>query len=149
MRNLFISLILFSISACNSQKSNTNINLLNQKELKASDNTDIFGNWSMCSTSGDSETIQMNVCLEIIFKSNGTGLVGNNLDAINPLISENFIWTLEKKHLKILNINKKEESTFIDTNYYADFNKQKDRIELIMTHNKQSYYLVKSISTTK
>lgn len=92
----------------------------------------------MCATSGNGMMVQMNVCKTVVFNNNGTGYVEHN-----SLISENFVWNLKNPGLKIFYSNNEINSTFADTSYYASFTKQKERIDLILTHNDQSYYLSK------
>jgi hypothetical protein len=124
--------------SCNQKSSNTKANQNNFTEATTTDNKDIFGTWTMCSSSDKDAMIQMNTCPIIVFKNNGRGFV-----QINLLITENFDWTLEKRSMKIIYANKNATLIFPDTNYYADFNKQKGRIDLMLRHNDNIYYLSK------
>ena len=126
------------IVSCNQDTANTKTNQNNSIDLEISDNKDIFGGWSMCAISDNDMMIQMNTCKTIILKPNGTGYIENN-----SLIIETFEWTLKNLGLKIIYGNKPLNSTFPDTTYYTYFTKQKDRIDLILRHKGQSYYLSK------
>lgn len=129
---------MLALISCNQESSKSKSNQNNSKPLTITDNKDIFGSWSLCSRSGKGTMIQMNTCPLIVFKNNGRGFVQNN-----STITENFDWVLNKRNMRIIYANKSANLTFPDTNYYADFNKNKDRIDLMLRHNDQYFYLSK------
>ncbi len=138
LKRSFLLLTLVIIS-CNAEPQNkTNQQPLNDPTI--STNKNIFGTWSMCASYGKETMVQYNTCPIIIFKKTGTGVVERN-----SIILENFTWTLKELHLKILCNSISAGCTFPDTNYYADFNKRIDGVDLILRHNGQSYYLSKGV----
>ena len=136
----FLPLVLMlTLISCNHDSENKT-NQSNFNTLNISNNQDIFGTWSMCATYGNGTMVQFNTCPTIVFKNTGTGFIERN-----SIISENFSWSLKEPHLKILYVNKGSDCTFPDTNYYADFSKKIDGVDLILKHNDQSYYLSKGV----
>ena len=133
--SLFIGILLFS---CNQENSEIKISKSNSRDSTISDYKDIFGEWSMCTTSSNGMMIEMNTCKTIVFNNNGTGYIGNNSS-----IAENFTWTFKKPGMKIMNTAQNADPTFPDTFYYADFNNREGRIDLILKHNNNSFYLSK------
>jgi hypothetical protein len=129
---------LIMIFSCNQSATTSKTDQNNFKDLKISDNPDIFGAWTMCATSSNGMMIQMNTCKTIVFDNNGTGHIGNN-----SLFSENFTWTLKNPEIKITYSNNNPNVTFSDTLYYANFTTKDNRTDLILTHNDYSYYLSK------
>ena len=136
MRSLLFVLYISVLLSCN-QEGPKKIILPNGE---VSDNKDIFDSWAMCSTFDGKQVAQMNVCPIITFISNGSGYVTSNTS-----ITESFTWSLKKAHMKILYKRITSNSTFPDTNYYAEFTKQNDIMNLLLKHNDNSYYLSKSI----
>ncbi len=135
---LTLSLLLYS---CNQKKSSKDKELPDfLKDLYVTDNTDIIGSWTMCSTFGDGTMIQFNVCPTVSFLNNGTGYIGNV-----SIPSEQFTWTLKKGALKIYYKDKISNSTFSDTFYNAIVTKQNDLQNLIIsqTKNGNAFYLSK------
>jgi len=132
---IFCLLLNFS---CSQDTSTPKVSDDNSVDLKISDNSDIFGVWTMCATSGNGMMIQMNTCKTIVFNRNGTGLVGNS-----SLITENFLWSLKNPGMKIIYSNNNHDITFSDTFYYASFTKRDNRTDLILTHKDNSFYLSK------
>ena len=133
----FLIYILFTFS-CNQNKSKTEITSLNLLAIKITDDADIFGKWTMCTTSGNGYMTQKNVCPVIMFNQNGTGVVDNSSIG-------NFSWTLRDKKLHILCFDQKSNCTFPDTNYIAIFNKTENGVELTINQNEKdySYYLAR------
>ena len=132
---LFSFLILYS---CNSDQSHDRLLHVKSIETDISDNKDIFGTWTMCSSSSNGAMIQPNTCQTIVFNSNGTGYIENN-----AIATENFNWTLKMPGMKIHYPKNLAKQTFPDTTYYVDFSKRDNRIDLILRHNDNSYYLSK------
>ena len=132
---LLLGVLLISCNQDNSSKKTSN-NFINDSTI--SNTRDIFGHWTMCATSGNGVMIQGNTCKNIVFNNNGIGYIENN-----SLISENFNWTLKKPGMKIINYVGINSPTFPDTFYYAFFTKSDSGIDLILSHNDNSYYLSK------
>ena len=147
MRILFISLLLLSILSCSQTNSNGKIKLLGLEDLKVSDNTDIFGNWGMCATSGKDAMIQMNVCPIVSFNYSGTGYVGTLSTSFYNATStfEYFKWTFKNGILTITNFKPTLNSTFPDTTYSVIITKQRNKSDLVIhqVSHDYSYYLSK------
>lgn len=133
MRQILFLIFILSIFSCNENKSKSEIESLNLLNIKISDDADIFGNWTMCSISGNGSMTQMNTCPIILFNPNGTGSMNNS-----PI--GNFSWTLKDKKLRILCFNQNSNCIFPDTNYFVIFNKTKDRSELTIQQKKNDYF---------
>ena len=138
MKILISILLMFTIASCNQDTSNNKLKQSKYVELYISDNIEIYGRWIMCSTLSNGTMIQKNTCPSIIFETNGTGYIQNN-----SIITENFIWTMNKVSMKIIYHNQDSNSTFSDTNYYAAFYKQNAGLEFVLRHNDNFYYLSK------
>ena len=106
-----VGVIFFSvIVACGSNTERTTNDVVNPN---MSDNEEIFGSWTMCSMSGENNTmIQMNVCPKVVFSRTGNGSVIHN---DTPSL-EVFKWTLKGAEMKIV-YNNHSEQTFPDTTY--------------------------------
>ncbi|MFT3907946.1 MAG: hypothetical protein QM737_00860 [Ferruginibacter sp.] len=138
MKIIFRIFFIVAFISCNQESSTKNIFPV----LKVTDNNDILDSWAMCSTSGNGQMIQKNVCPIITFTANGTGYV-----QFNSLIAETFTWKLDKVHMKITYKSSDTHSTFPDTNYYAEFRKEKDIMKLSLRHNDKNYYLSKFLNS--
>ncbi len=135
MRGLFVLFILLTFSYCNDGTSN-NLSQPGPADFKISDNKDIFSSWVMCSSFSIGIMTQMNTCPIITFTNNGAGFITSN-----SLITESFKWRLEKKNMRIIYSKQYINTTFPDTNYYAEFSKQEDVINLVLRHKRNEYYL--------
>ena len=120
-------MLAFTLISCN---QNTTI------FQKVSDNEDIFSSWAMCSSASNGILTQMNTCPIVTFTNNGMGYITSN-----TLITESFKWALKKKNMKITYSKQYSNTTFTDTNYYAEFTKEKDVINLLLRHHGNEYYL--------
>ena len=134
MKKVFATLLILCFISCNQGTSKSNI----FSNLKVTDNKNILDSWAMCATSGRDGLIQMNACPIITFTDNGMGYV-----TINSIVKESFTWKLEKVNMEIIYKNQNINSTFTDTNYYAEFSKEKDIMNLSLRHNDSYYYLSK------
>ena len=111
----------------------------NFKEVKIKEKvvySEIVSSWAMCATSSNGIMNQLNSCAIITFLNRGVGYVIKN-----TLITESFSWTLDKESLKIFNKNNSVNSTFPDTFYFANFNKEKNIINLTLRHYDNLFYL--------
>ena len=139
---IFIGASLMALLSCNQNSYEKQVLPNYLKDINISDNQNIFGEWTMCSNVSGGKMTQMNVCPIIVFKLNGMGSVEHN-----SVTSENFMWTLKKNNLKIIDGYKNSNSIFQDTSYYVSFYKEKDGIDLIIHHNDDSYNLSKSLNS--
>ena len=132
----FLSLILFSCIQHATPKDNELTGYL--KNISFSDNTEILGNWSMCSSSGNGMMTQFNVCPTISFLANGSGFVGSL-----PLSTNRFSWTFEKGKLNIFPNNKVSNATFSDTFYFAKIKTENNLRNLVIsaTKNDSQFFL--------
>jgi hypothetical protein len=141
MKTIFLLTLSLLLYSCNQKTSSKDKELPDfLKDIYVTDNTDIIGSWTMCSTFGDGTMIQFNVCPTVSFFNNGTGYMGNE-----SIPAEQFTWTLTKGALKILYKDKISNSTFSDTFYNAIITKQNDLQNLIIsqTKNDNTFYLSK------
>ena len=108
------------------------------KNISFTDNTEILGNWTMCSSSGNGMMTQLNVCPTISFLANGSGFVGNS-----ALSADRFTWTLEKGKLNILANDKVSNATFSDTFYFAKITTENNLMNLVIsaTKNDSQFFL--------
>jgi len=105
-----------------------------QFKINISDNLDIYGKWSMCSTFGNGVMTQFNVCPLVYFNSNGSGTVSKNSST-----TEKFNWTLKKGILTIKNTIKFPNTTFSDSIYFASINKQNKNVDIVIHQLKNDY----------
>ncbi len=134
MKTIFI-LFFATIISCNSDP--TKIDIQNQAvlaEIKITDNTNIYGSWSMCSISGKGTMTQYNVCPTVSFNYNGLGTVGNN-----STILEIFNWKLKKGVLTIFYGEQNLQPTFPDTTYIAFIGKNKNQSNFTIRQQKLGY----------
>ena len=133
-----ISLILFSAItfSCNGIPKN---DLENDKQSGTllnsnTDNTDIFGIWSLCAEFNGKQMTQYNVCSTVIFKQDGSGY-----KIIPGGESEIFSWSLKKGKLKIVTYTQNRNKSFPDTNYVAVFKKNSVNINLEIQQIEKDY----------
>ncbi len=141
MKTIFLLTLSFLLYSCNQKTPSKDKELPDfLKDIYVTDNTDIIGSWTMCSTFEDGMMIQFNVCPTVSFLNNGTGYIGNA-----SIPAEQFTWTLKKGALKILYKDKISNSTFSDTFYNAIVAKLNDQQNLIIsqTKNDDRFYLSK------
>jgi hypothetical protein len=137
-----ISVLVFSFFIVSCQDTNEERELEIDKQLlniRVSDNSEIFGTWTMCSMYSNLTSIQMNTCAEITFNSNGMEILKGSAN------TENFSWTLREGTLKILNIGSNSISTFRDTTYLAFFDSVENHETLTVSLLEKSfaYYLTR------
>lgn len=141
MKNIllgFLGLLLFS---CNQETASKDKEVSeNLNNISFTDNLQILGNWTMCSSSGNGMMTEFNVCPTISFLANGSGLVGNS-----AITTDRFSWKFKKGKLNILPNDKGSNATFSDTFYFARITMEKDLRSLIIsaTKNDGQYYLSK------
>src|SRR5436305_4734722 len=114
----FLTLIItISFAACNqNDKHNSDIEMKRALiDTSITDNKDIIGQWTMCSTSGNGVMTNYNVCPKVLFSIYGTGSI-----TFSGRV-ENFGWTLKKNALAISNMVKNSNNAFLDTTYIASF----------------------------
>ena len=136
MNQLFVSFSILAFISCNSNTPDQNKAVNTTPiDLRITDNMDILGNWSMCSTSSNGSMIQYNVCPTVAFRFDGTGSAN----------TENFSWSFKKGNLNILYANKDSNITFPDTTYFGTINKQDNIMNLTIQQLKgdSKYYLSK------
>ncbi len=135
MKTIFLLLFIVTIISCKSDTTkNDKQNQALLADIKITDDTDIYGSWSMCSTSGNGSMTQYNVCPTVSFNHNGTGTVGNV-----SAILENFNWTLNKGVLTILFGRQSLQRTFPDTTYIAFIGKKNNNFNLTIRQQKLGY----------
>jgi hypothetical protein len=121
MKYLLTLTIITCLTACNkSERTDDNKIVEALTKTNPTDNNDILGQWTMCSTSGNGVMITANVCATVNFGSYGTGSVTH---ASGP--SEMFTWTFKSDTLRISNLRKDSSHTFYDTVYTALIAKEK------------------------
>jgi hypothetical protein len=135
MKTIIASIFFLLLFSCNQPTSN-NDKILEEKStnLYVSDNTEIIGSWTMCSSFGNGIMTQYNVCPTVSFLNNGTGYVGNS-----SILADHFRWTLKKRALNIYYKDMVSNSTFSDTFYNTIISKQNDRLYLVISQTKKDY----------
>ncbi|MFT3935088.1 MAG: hypothetical protein QM726_15785 [Chitinophagaceae bacterium] len=127
------------IASCNQTNPSSRDHVTSNKTTINNTNK-LQGTWSMCATSSGGLVTQMNVCPIIIFERGGNGYV-----KAGGIISESFNWSLEKDALKISPNTKLLSSTFTDKNYSVSFSEQKGRLDLIIRHDEDNFYLTQPL----
>ena len=130
----FLSLVLFSCNQDTSQ--NDNVLSGNLKNISFTDNAEILGNWTMCSSFGNGIMTQFNVCPRVSFLANDSGFVGSS-----ALSTERFSWTFEKGKLNIFPNGKASEATFSDTFYFARIKTENNLRNLVISSTKNDSQL--------
>ena len=141
MKNIIFFLLSFIIFSCNQNSPSKNKTLSSDtKNISFTDNIEIFCSWTMCSSFGDGNLIQYNVCPTISFLSNGFGMVGNSAISL-----DRFTWTFQKRKLSIYPSAKVSDATFSDTFYFAKISTEKSiKTLLICSKNTDTqFYLSK------
>jgi hypothetical protein len=144
----FLTLIItISLAACNqNNKHNSDIEMKRVLiDTSITDNKDIIGQWTMCSTSGNGVMTNYNVCPKVLFSIYRTGSI-----TFSGRV-ENFGWTLKKNALTISNMVKNSDNTFLDTTYIVSFSKEKNSIGLQIRNitNDGVFYLSKALDNIK
>ena len=121
-------------------ESNGDLDKTSAKQEVKNDN-EIVDSWAMCSTSSKELVTQMNTCATVTFIGNGMGFV-----MINAAIKEQFNWTIKNESVKIVYEDSAVSHTFPDTFYHASFSKEKDLINLTLSHDQDKYYLSRFIN---
>ena len=128
-------MLLLIIISCRHNVSN---NSLNNSVTDFTDDSTIVGSWGLCADMYNDTLNQYNTCTSLYFKSDGTGGYGKN----SPFI-ERFTWTYKKRILKFYNSPENFSNTFVDTAYFAFFNKRDSFVGLTIKHiNGNSSYLL-------
>ena len=148
MKYLLISICLLAFFSCNQDNSIETKNTVNRSSnIQISDNTNIFGNWVMCSTDDNGIMTQMNVCPTVSFFESGLGSVGVVSTTFDspPSNLEYFRWNFKKGILTIVNYKPTQNSTFSDTTYSALITKKSNKSELVIyqVSHGYSFYLSK------
>ena len=141
MKKLVVLLFIVTFFSCREDKPGKDKKLEESLlKIKITDNAAIFGNWTMCATSGGGQMIQRNVCPKISFNYNGTGSLGTH-----GITNENFSWSLKNGTLRISYVNNVPGNNFPDTIYQAIFSTTNKEKQLIIRQEKldQSFYLGK------
>ncbi len=141
MKNIFITFLGLTLFSCNQDTASSEKKLPgNLKFVSSTDNVEILGNWTMCSTYGNGMMEQFNVCPTISFLANGSGFVGNS-----SLTTDRFSWTFEKGKLNIFTNDKTSVTTFSDTFYFARISTKNNLKKLVIsaTKNDIQFYLSK------
>ena len=141
MKNIFFSFLVLYLFSCNQDTvSNDKGVSENFNNISFTDNLQILGNWTMCSSSKNGMMTQFNVCPTISFLANGSGFVGNS-----AITTDRFSWTLEKGKLSIFPNGKASNATFSDTFYFARINIENKLSNLLISATKtdSQYYLSK------
>ena len=139
MKTIFLSFLSLLLFACNQDTSSKDKEVSgDSKNISFTDNLEILGNWTMCSSSGNGMMTQFNVCPTISFLVNGSGFVGNS-----ALSADRFTWSLEKGKLNILPNDKVSNATFSDTFYFAKISTENNMKNLVIsaTKNDSQYFL--------
>ena len=141
MKNTIFLFISFLLLSCNQDSPSKDKELsADTKNISITDNIEILGSWTMCSSFGNGYMIQFNVCPTIAFLSNGSGMVGNSTISLNR-----FTWTFQKGKLSIYPSGKVSDATFCDTFYLAKVSGEKSIKSLIINSTKgdSHFYLSK------
>jgi len=135
---LLLGLFLFSCNQ-NTQSKDKELTVVPAK-ISFTDNVNILGNWTMCSSSGNGMMTQFNICPTVSFLSNGSGFVRSS-----PLSTDRFSWTFEKGKLNIYTSGKVSDATFSDTFYFARISKENNLTNLVISDSKKDtqFYLSK------
>ena len=141
MKNTIFLFLSFLLLSCNQDSPSKDKELsADTKNISITDNIEILGIWTMCSSTGNGIMIQFNICPTICFLPDGSGMVGNSAISL-----DRFTWSLQKGKLNIYPNTKVSEATFSDTFYLARFNTEKSLKNLLITSSKRDgqYYLSK------
>ena len=141
MKNILFVLLGLLLFSCNQDSASKDKEVSeNPKNISFTDNVQILGSWTMCSSSGNGMMTQFNVCPTISFLENGSGFVGNSSIAI-----DRFSWKFEKGKLNILTNGKASNATFPDTFYFARITMEKNLRNLVIStkKNDSQFYLSK------
>jgi len=113
-------------------------NSLNPVDLIITDDKNILGSWSMCSTVSGGLVMQYNdrVCPVVSFNSDGSGSVD---------VKEIFNWRFSKGTLTINYLPQYSNSTFADGNYTGVITRKGDGLQLLVREVKSGakFYLSK------
>lgn len=141
MKNIFCKFLVLFILSYNQYITSKDKEIPEDlTNISFTDNMQILGNWTMCSSFGNGMMTQLNVCPTISFLANGSGFVGNS-----SITTDRFSWTLEKGKLNILPINKNSNAVFADTFYFARITVENKLSNLLIStaKNDSQYYLSK------
>lgn len=139
MKTLSIVFLILMLASCNQRTSlHVDIPTASLRRTDIYDNPVIVGSWTMCASLVNGAMTQYNVCPTVVFKSNGTGYVGNGYSS-----DENFKWKLQNGHLDILYGTTTSNKTFSDTFYTAVVKVESNRMNLTINQSKKdnSFYL--------
>lgn len=139
MRITLATMLILLLTTCNEEiPANQEEPTLLQRTTDITDNTVIVGSWTMCSSSENGMMIQYNVCPIVIFKSDGTGSVGNEYAS-----REGFKWKFQKGHLDISYGAATSNKTFSDTSYIAGLKIKNNGADLTIRQSQKdcSFYL--------
>lgn len=141
MKNILLGFLGILLFSCNQDTASKDKELPgNLTNISFTDNAQILGNWTMCSSSGNGMMTQFNVCPTISFLPTGSGSVG-----ISAITTGRFSWKFEKGKLNIIPNDNASNATFSDTFYFAKIIMEKELTSLVIsaTKNDSQYYLSK------
>lgn len=136
MKELSLITIVLTLISCSFESTGDNKEKSKDilKTIPITDNTEILGTWSMCSSFGNGTMMQMNDCPKISFNYNGIGTIQDEYS-----VKENFHWTFKDSILTIINIFPHLENTFSDTSYIIELTKKRGMCNLTITQRKLGY----------
>lgn len=141
MKNILLGFLGIFLFSCNQDTTSKDKKFYeNLTNISFTDNAQILGNWTMCTSSENGMMTQFNVCPTISFLVNGSGFVGNS-----AITTDRFSWKFEKGKLNIIPNDKVSTATFLDTFYFAKITMEKELLSLVIsaTKNDSQYYLSK------
>jgi hypothetical protein len=93
------------------------------------DDENIIGQWTMCSTSGNGFVTNYNVCPTVTFTTHGTAFINFPSGTV-----ESFSWTLKNKALTISHVARSSDNIFSDTTYVASIGQENGSLDLHIRH---------------
>ncbi len=141
MKAFSIVFLILLLASCKQRTSlHVDIPSASLRRTDIYDNPVIVGSWTMCTTLANGIMTQYNICPKVVFKSDGTGYVGNDYSS-----NESFKWKSQNGHLDIVYGAATSNKTFPDTFYTAVMKPETITMNLTINQSKKgnSYYLSK------
>lgn len=139
MKALSTVFLILMLASCNEGASlHVDVPSASLRRTDIYDNPVIVGSWTMCASLVNGTMIQYNVCPTVVFKSDGTGYIGNDYAS-----DESFNWKLQKGHLSIIHEATTLHKTFSDTLYTVVIKPEGNRMNLTINQSQKdnSFYL--------
>jgi len=134
----FLTIILF---ACKNSPENkqSKIDFLRPNILSTDPNEYLLGQWTICSEGGENGTTQYNVCPEIVFGANNSGIFFKG-----GVITESINWNYKEDTLNLRHIaffNSDTVQAFPDVNYSIKRSEDSSFVYLKIVQPTKKYFL--------